>query len=44
MINGCTFRRWDRGETIEYTVREEMRDSVNLARTDELWNRSVRTA
>lgn len=33
-----------KGETIEYTVREEIRDSVNLARTDELWRRSVRTA
>lgn len=33
-----------KGETIEYTVREEMRDSANLARTDELWRRSVRTA
>lgn len=33
-----------KGETIENTVREEMRDSANLARTDELWRRSVRTA
>lgn len=24
-------------KTIEYTVREEMRDSVNLVRIDELW-------